>query len=84
MGPLWSWILSVFAPMAGHNADQLVTPEVLAELQKELDACSAEVEDAAKKAKDAEAEAASTMEKCREIEEETTNTIAWFARYGGI
>jgi len=62
-----------------NNDDKQVTPEVIAHHQKELDECLKQVEDSARKAKEAAAHALETAEKCRQIEEETKKMIAQFA-----
>eukprot|EP00444_Apocalathium_aciculiferum_P026009 CAMPEP_0183433862 /NCGR_PEP_ID=MMETSP0370-20130417/61667_1 /TAXON_ID=268820 /ORGANISM="Peridinium aciculiferum, Strain PAER-2" /LENGTH=69 /DNA_ID=CAMNT_0025620313 /DNA_START=78 /DNA_END=287 /DNA_ORIENTATION=+ len=63
--------------MAG-DGDKQVTAEVIAQHQKELDACLAEVEDSSKKAKEAASQALEVAEKCRQIEDETKKMIEQF------
>ena len=60
------------------GGDKQVTPEVIAAHEKELNECLVEVEAAAKKAKEAAAQALETAEKLRQIEEETKQMIAKF------
>eukprot|EP00450_Noctiluca_scintillans_P009969 CAMPEP_0194491070 /NCGR_PEP_ID=MMETSP0253-20130528/10078_1 /TAXON_ID=2966 /ORGANISM="Noctiluca scintillans" /LENGTH=74 /DNA_ID=CAMNT_0039331763 /DNA_START=11 /DNA_END=235 /DNA_ORIENTATION=- len=58
--------------------DQIVTPALIAEHEQELEKCLAEVEESARKAKDAAEKAVATAEECRKIEDETKKMIALF------
>lgn len=60
---------------AMSTPEQAVTPELIQQHQRELNACLGEVEEAAKKAKEASAQALDVAGKCRE---ETKRMIAEF------
>lgn len=64
--------------MMQENGDKSVTPAVVQAHQEELEKCLVEVDQRAKKAKEAAGQAQATAAKCRQIEEETKRMISQF------